>query len=123
VVSLINTICKGDKGAMGRWGGRPAARVPADPTVAAPLEVTVSYPRLGGAVVKCTSDRSALCYLFQIGTTRDDPESWPPPLIESGCKHRFADLPPGTKLYVRVAIQRRRTGQGHWSEVLGVTVR
>jgi hypothetical protein len=123
VVSLLNTICKGDKAAMATWGGRPATRVPADPTVAAPEDVTVAYPELGAAVMKCASDRTALCYLFQIGTTLSDPESWPPPIIESGCKHRIADQPPGTRLYFRVAIQRRRTGQGHWSDVREVVVR
>lgn len=124
VVSVVNKLCKGDVGAMGLWGGKPAVRVPADPSVAAPEDVTArSTAEPGTAAARCRSDRTAICYLFQCGTDPSDPESWPPPVIEAGCTHRVTGYAHGTKLYFRIAIQRRRTGQGHWSNIVGVVVR
>jgi hypothetical protein len=124
VVAQINQVCAGDKTAMATYGGTPRTRKAAAPSTEAPTKFGATNGKVEGDVdAACKAEKNAVCYLFQCGTDPAHPESWPPPVISPGCKHTFHDQAPGTKLYVRAAIQRRRTGQGKWSDIVAVTAR
>lgn len=73
------------------------------------------------ALRSCKQDRAAKCFLFQIGTDPSNVATWPAPVISNGCRHTFPGTP-GQKLYFRVAVQRRRSGLGLWSDIVAVTV-
>jgi hypothetical protein len=44
-------------------------------------------------------------------------------VVEGGSSYTISGLTIGQKLYGRIAILRRGTGQGQWSGILEVTVR
>lgn len=45
--------------------------------------------------------------VFQIGTDQAHPESWPAQVVTQGRTHKFANLPIGQSVCVRVAVIRR----------------
>ena len=122
--ATLNQDCAGDEQAILDWGAKKATRKPATPTTAAPTNARATASKHEGAfVARCKADESALCYLFQMGTDPANPASWPAPVIESGCSHDFGGFTVGQKVYFRVAVFRRGTGQGQWSDIVSVTVK
>jgi hypothetical protein len=121
----LNTVCAGKKDLITAWGGVIETRTAATPTTSAPLKAEArNLKKTSGSVVaQCKAEPGAVCYLFQQGSDPAHPETWPPPVIESGCTHKLTGQTVGAKLYFRVAIQRRKTGLGQWSDILEVTVK
>jgi hypothetical protein len=123
VTTSVNTACAGQEKLLLAYGTTLLGHAAALPVVTdAPLNV--SGKALGNGLVlgECASDKAAKCYLFQIGTTPANPDTWPTPVVSNGCRHKFSATP-GQKIYFRVAVQRRRSGLGLWSDIVEVTVR
>jgi hypothetical protein len=123
VTTSVNIACAGQEKALLAYGATLLGHAAALPMITdGPLNV--SGKALGNGLVlgECTRDKAAKCYLFQIGSTPANPETWPAPVISNGCRHKFAGTP-GQKIYFRVAVQRRRAGLGLWSDIVEVTVR
>lgn len=124
LVSAVNDAAKGTRAKILSWGGAVAGRNKIEPTTDAPKEVRgKSKPGTHSAVFQCKADSSAVCYLFQSGANPADVDNWPPPVIESGARHTMENLTVGQKVYCRVAIQRRKVGQGQWSGVVEAIVK
>jgi hypothetical protein len=124
VESTINDVCHGDAALIAKWGGTVATQKAAEPSKDAPANVRAKATTESGKVAcRCEVDDRALVYLFQMGTDPTNPDTWAAPAMSSGARHTAAGLAIGTKVYFRVAIVRRGTGQGVWSDIVGVTVR
>jgi len=122
--AALNQDCAGDEQAILQWGAKKATRVAPAPTTAAPTRArAIPGKNEGEVVAKCKAERGALCYLFQMGTDPANPQGWAAPVIESGASHDVAGLTVGQKVYFRIAIVRRGTGPGQWSDIFSVTVR
>jgi hypothetical protein len=120
----VNVACKGQIAMIQAYGGAPATRTPLAPSTDPPISTTLRTQGVPGAVVaRCKADPGAIGYLFQLGTDPSNPDSWPKPEIWPRSRFVFTNLPVGQKVYVRVAIQRRRGGLGQWSGLLEITVR
>jgi hypothetical protein len=123
LVASINTAAAGDKQAGLAWGAKLVTLTTLPPSSDPPVNPRLGKTKLSGEVVaRCTSDKAAICYLFQSGPDPLNPDAWPAPVIEGGVKHVYSGLAVGTKIYVRIAIQRRGTGQGAWSHVMAIVV-
>jgi hypothetical protein len=122
MTSAVNVAAGGDKAQAATWGGKIATRTTFAATTDAPQKPTAMALGGGSVEAKCTREEGVICYLFQIGTDPAHLEAWPPPVIAGGCKHTFAGLTPGQKVYVRIAIVRRGGVQGKWSIVMEVGV-
>jgi hypothetical protein len=91
---------------------------------ARPPDALAKTTRTAGSVLaKCKAERRAIGYLFQHGSDPTNPDAWPQADLVSTSRHTVADLPLGQKVYFRIAVVRRRGGQGQWSGVMEVTVR
>ena len=122
--TTLNTLCAGDPQQVLAWTGEVATRVTLVASSDPPLNAVVeSGAEAGTVVARCKADPTAICYLFQQGSDPAHPETWPQPVIEGGAKHTVTGLAIGTKVYFRIAVQRRGTGLGPWSDVLAITVR
>lgn len=120
----VNVVCKGQVAIIQAYGGTPASRTPIAASTDAPSGTSLrSTATPGGIALKCKAVRGALGYLFQLGTDPKDPEAWPKPELSSGSRHVFAGLTLGQKVYGRIAVVRRRGGQGQWSGLMEITVR
>jgi hypothetical protein len=121
---MLNQDCAGDEQAMLQWGAQKATRKATTPTSAAPTSARATATKDEGTVVaRCKAEAGAVCYLFQMGNDPANPQSWPAPTIEPGASHTVSGLAVGQKVYFRVAIFRRGTGQGQWSDVVAVVVK
>lgn len=122
--SAINVASAGKAPAVLAWGAEVATRTSPSPSTDAPLDVRLSTSRVSGNVTaKCKADSTAYAYLFQMGTTPTNPDAWPAPVSEGKSSHLFTGLTPGQKVYVRMALQRRKGGQSQWSGVVEILVR
>jgi hypothetical protein len=123
--AILNQDCAGDEQAMLKWGAKKTTRTPATPTTAAPTNVRAGASKKdqGAVVARCKAESNVICYLFQMGSDPTSPQSWPAPEIEGAASHEVSGLTSGQKVYFRVAIVRRGTGQGLWSDIVGVTVK
>jgi hypothetical protein len=120
----VNVASKGQKEAILAWGGKVATRNPPPPSTDPPVNPTVKTTEtLGTVVAQCKADKAAVCYLFQRGSDPGNPDAWPPHVIETKTRHVVAGLTIGQKVYFRIAVVRRGTGQGQWSGVMEITVR
>jgi len=77
----------------------------------------------GAVTLRCNADPRAVGYWFQIGTDPMHPETWPTPIFENGVAHAMPDQVVGTTIFYRMAVQRRRTGRGEWSDIMSVLVK
>jgi len=120
--SLVNVAIAGDKAQAANWGGKLVTRTTYAASTDPPLNT--SAKALGGGAVeaKCKAEKGVVCYLVQTGADPAHPEAWAPPAISGGCKHTFAGLTAGQKVYARIAIVRTGSVQGAWSDVVGATV-
>jgi hypothetical protein len=75
----------------------------------------------GMVQASCDEELSVVGYAFQIGTDPTHPETWPPQIVSQGHTHKFANLPIGQIVYVRVAVIRRGSIQSPWSPILQIT--
>jgi hypothetical protein len=122
--AMLNQDCAGDEQAILDWGAEKATRTSPAPSTASPTNTRATVTKDEGTVVaRCNAEAGAVCYLFQMGTDPANPQSWAPPVIEPGASHEVSGLTVGQKVYFRVAIYRRGTGQGQWSDIVGVTVK
>jgi hypothetical protein len=122
MTSAVNVAAGGDKAKAATWGGKIATRTMFAITTDPPQKPTATALGGGSVEAKCKREGGVICYLVQIGTDPAHPEAWPPPVIAGGCKHTFAGLTPGQKVYIRIAIVRRGSVQGKWSIVMEVGV-
>jgi hypothetical protein len=124
VETAVNTVCQGQKASLQAYAATVGRPVLAEATLDAALYFRgKSIPGTQSATFQCKADGRGFCYHFQTGTDPTNPGAWPPPVVESGCKHTVTGLTPGQKLYGRVAIQRRKVGLGQWSAIVEVIVR
>jgi hypothetical protein len=122
--STVNDVCHGDAALVTKWGGTIATQKPAEPSTDAPANVRVKTTEDPGKVAcRCDADERALIYLFQMGSDAANPDAWPAPAMVGGARHTVSGLTFGAKVYFRVAVVRRGTGQGAWSDIVGVTVK
>jgi hypothetical protein len=118
----INTASQGQVAKLEAWGATPVARSILALSTDPPLDVVGQALGSGLWRGQCKLDPAAKCYLFQIGTDPTNPGAWAPPVVSNGCRHTFSATP-GQKVYFRLAVQRRKSGQGQWSDIIEVTVR
>lgn len=77
----------------------------------------------GAVTLRCDADPRAVGYWYQIGADPMHPETWPTPIFENGVTHTMPDQVVGTTIFYRMAVQRRRTGRGEWSDIMSVLVK
>jgi hypothetical protein len=120
----LNIASQGQAKALTAWGAKVATRTTlvasTDPPVNAAMKTTDTA---GSIVMKCKADPSAVSYAYQTGPTQANPDTWPAPVIRGESNYTLTGLTVGQKLYGRIAVVRRGTGQGQWSSILEVTVR
>jgi hypothetical protein len=120
----LNTASKGNLQAAKAWTGETQTRTMLDPSTDPPTNATAKATKISGMVrAKCKAEGGVICYLFQHGPTPTQPDSWAPPVISSGSAYDLPGQPLGQNVYFRIAVVRRKGGQGAWSNVLEVTVK
>jgi len=128
VESTLNTVCNNDPVAAKAWTGANKQRTMPLPVGASTLPPENAAVRIvkahpGMVEASCDKELSLVGYAFQMGTDPAHPELWPAQVISHGRTHKFANLPIGQTVYVRVAVIRRGSIQSPWSPVLQITVR
>jgi len=128
VESMLNTVCNNDPVAAKAWTGDSKQR--AKPLAVGALTLPPESPALrnvkahpGMVEASCAKERSVVGYAFQMGTDPAHPEAWPPQVVTQGHTHKFANLPIGQTVYVRIAVIRRGSIQSPWSPILQIAVR
>jgi hypothetical protein len=128
VASTLNTVCNNDPVAAKAWTGASKQRTPPLPVGASTLPpenpaVRNVKAHPGMVEASCAEEPSLVGYAFQIGTDPTHPEAWPAHVMSKGRTHKFANLPIGQTVYVRVAVIRRGSIQSPWSPILQIMVR
>jgi hypothetical protein len=124
LVGTLNVACKGKVANIKAWGGDVASRTVLPASTDPPINPGVTTTATTGSVLaKCRADRGAIGYLFQHGGDPANPDAWPKAELVATSKLTVTGLPVGQKVYFRIAVVRRRGGQGQWSGVMEVTVR
>jgi hypothetical protein len=128
VTGAIDSANADDPTTANQWTGRTKTRAPRRPPSAStdpPLNAHFNNikSRPGGVKASCDRDPDALCYLYQYGTDPKNPDGWAGPSTRTGNTFSLYDQPIGLKLYVRIAIVRRGSGQSQWSALQEVIVR
>ncbi len=121
--ALLNIASAGNKQAAVAWGGKIVSRTVQIATTDPPIDPTATSTVTGVVTAKCQTEKGVICYLFQMGSDPSTVQTWPAPMISGGSKHLVTGLPSAQKAYIRIAVVRRGTGQGTWSDVLTVTVK
>jgi hypothetical protein len=128
VESTLNTVSNNDPVAAKAWTGdnkqrtKPlAVGASSLPPESPAVRNVKSHP--GMVEASCAEEPSLVGYAFQMGTDPAHPETWPPQIMSQGRTHKFANLPIGQTVYVRVAVIRRGSIQSPWSPILQIQVR
>jgi hypothetical protein len=123
--TAITTSAGGMRKSILAYGAVIAAVTPSVPSTDPPTLVRgKSKPGSLSATFQCKADSRAICYRYAWGTDPTNPDAWPNLAIEGGATHNVpGPLAVGTKIYFRIAIQRRKTGVGQWSGIVEVTIR
>jgi hypothetical protein len=121
--TTLNQDAAGDEAAIAGWGGKPGQRTVRPLRTDAPVDVRAYNTKVHTEVAaRCKAEKDAVYYSFQMGNNAD-PTTWPQPVNEAGAIHKVSGLTPGQKVYFRIAIFRRKTGLGQWSDIVEVTVK
>ena len=121
--AAITVASKGSALAVKGWGCEIASRTRSTPTEEAPQNVVAKNGQSpGDVVVRCRGVR-AKAYLFQYAHDPAFPEGSPTPVILPTGTYTLTGLPPGQRVFFRVAVIRHITGQSKWSEAVQLTVR
>jgi hypothetical protein len=126
--STLNTVCNNDPVAAKTWTGESKQRakpLPVGASTLPPEDAAVRNVKAHPGMVEasCAAEPSVVGYAFQMGTDPAHPEAWPPPVVTKGHTHKFANLPIGQTVYVRVAVIRRGSIQSPWAPILQIQVR
>src|SRR5262249_34657153 len=128
VESALNAVCDGDPAAVQAWLGETKTRTKPLPigTTAAPpedakLRTVKKHP--GMVEASCAPEPSVVGYAFQMGTDPAHPENWPAQIVTHGHTYKWANLPIGQHIYVRIAVIRRGSIQSQWAPMLQIQVR
>jgi hypothetical protein len=124
LVGTLNVASMGKVANIKAWGGTVASRTVLPMSTDAPTHALVKTTATTGSVVaKCKAERGAIGYQFQHGSDPANPDAWPKADLVSASRLTVTGLPVGQKVYFRIAVVRRKGGQGQWSGVIEVTVR
>jgi len=122
--TVVTNATGGIRSKLIAYGAKIAGPQPSVPSIAPPNKVRgKSKPGTQEAILQCEADSRAICYHYAWGTDPGNPDGWTSGAIEGGATHKVPGLPVGQKLYFRIAIQRRKTGLGAWSDIVEVTIR
>ncbi len=121
--TAINVAGKGDKAYLETYGGTIVTKGTLTSTADPPANATLKVTKLiGEACFRCKADRSAYAYAYQWGNDPTNLAALPQPTVDSKASYTVTGLTPGQKVYGRIAIYRRGTGQGQWSPVMMLIV-
>jgi hypothetical protein len=128
VESTLNTVCNNDPVAAKAWTGENKQRakpLPVGASTLPPENAAVRNVKAHPGMVEasCAKEPSVVGYAFQMGTDPAHPEAWPPQVVTKSRTHKFANLPIGQIVYVRVAVIRRGSIQSPWAPILQIAVR
>jgi hypothetical protein len=123
--TTITTSTGGMRKGIVAYGAKLVGATPSILTTDPPTLVRgKSTPGSFAATLQCKADSRAICYHYAWGTDPTNPDAFPGTAIEGGAKYKIpGPLPVGQKLYARIAVQRRKTGLGKWSDLVEVTIR
>jgi hypothetical protein len=121
--ATITVASKGSVGGVKAWGCVVAGRTSTTPTDEAPQHLSVKNARTPGDVVARCKGIRAQAYVFQLADDPTFPAGAPAPVVLPNATYTMTGLPAGQKIFVRVAVIRRMTGQSKWSEPVQLTVR
>jgi hypothetical protein len=128
VVSALNTAADGDPAAAQAWVGKTKQRAKPlpvgtsnGPPETAAVRTVKAHP--GMVEASCAPEQSVVGYAFQMGTDATHPELWAGQVVTRGHTYKVGNLPIAQTVYFRIAVIRRGSIQGPWSQILQIQVR
>ena len=120
VLAAVGAASAGSPAAIKLWGFTPAEHLLLAATAAAPGNLRAAYTKQLVLVLKWAGVRGHLGYFVQIGD--GTPGGWGTPIACPKARYEPTGLPPGQKIAVRCAVQ-RKSGLSVWSDPVTITVR